>query len=68
MARTPVKLAAIVLMSANSGLFIALIALSERFDPLESYQAANSAVLDKVTAIAAGAGLGGSLSLRPGRR
>jgi membrane AbrB-like protein len=56
LARTPVILAAVVLMVANSGLFAAVMALSGRFDPLTSYLATSPGGLDAVTAIAAGTG------------
>jgi membrane AbrB-like protein len=54
--RTPVIVAAIVIMVANSGLFAVIMYVSGRFDALTSYLATSPGGLDAVTAIAAGTG------------
>ncbi|MDR2612165.1 MAG: AbrB family transcriptional regulator [Deltaproteobacteria bacterium] len=56
LARTPVIVAAILAMVANSGAFAVVMTLSGRFDPLTSYLATSPGGLDAVTAIAAGTG------------
>jgi membrane AbrB-like protein len=54
--KTPVIVAAIFFMVANSALFALAMVLSGRFDPFTSYLATSPGGLDAVTAIAAGTG------------